>query len=115
MALKIYHNPRCKYSRTGLEYLKSKTDDFEIREYLDEKITAKEIKEILLKTNLKPLQLVRTQEQYFKDYLKGKVFNEDEWIKIFVDNPKLIQRPIIVGKYKAVIGNPPEEIEKLLK
>ena len=87
MALKIYHNPRCKYSRTGLEYLKSKTDDFEIREYLDEKITAKEIKEILLKTNLKPLQLVRTQEQYFKDYLKGKFLTRMNGLKFLLTTP----------------------------
>lgn len=115
MALKIYHNPRCKHSRAGLDYLKSKSSDIEIREYLDEPITVKELKEIFLKTNLKPSQIVRIQETYFKTYLKGKTFNDDEWIKILIENPKLIQRPIIVGKYRAVIGIPPEEIDKLMK
>jgi len=115
MSLKIYHNPRCKHSRAGLEFLKSKTSDIEIREYLDEPITLKELKEILLKINLKPSQIVRTQEEYYKTYLKGKSFNDDEWIKIIMEHPKLIQRPIVVGKYKAVIGNPPEEISILIK
>jgi arsenate reductase (glutaredoxin) len=113
MSYKIYHNSRCKHSRAGLDYLKKKTIDFEIRDYLFDSITLKELNEILLKTNLKPSQLVRVNEEYFKMYLKGKNFTNDEWIKIIIENPKLIQRPIIVGKYKAVIGYPPEEIDKL--
>lgn len=111
--IKIFHNPRCKHSRAGLEFLKSKTDNFEVREYLKDQITKEEIKEILLKTNLKPAELVRTQEDYYKKFLKNKNFNTDEWIKIIVENPKLLHRPIVVAKLKAVIGNPPQEIEKL--
>ena len=113
MAYKIYHNSRCKHSRAGLDFLKSKTADFEVRDYISDVITLMELKEILLKSNLKPSQIVRTNEEYFKTYLKGKSFTDDEWIKIIIENPKLIQRPIVVGKYKAVIGNPPEEINKL--
>lgn len=113
MPYKIYHNTRCKHSRAGLDYLKSKTSDFEVRDYISDVITQAELKEILLKTNLKASQIVRANEEYFKTYLKGKSFTDDEWIKILIENPKLIQRPIIVGKYKAVIGNPPGEIDKL--
>lgn len=113
MSYKIFHNNRCKHSRAGLDYLKNKTSDFVVREYISDVITPSELKEILLKSNLKPSQIVRTNEEYFKTYLKGKSFTNDEWIKILVENPKLIQRPIVVGKYKAVLGNPPEEIDKL--
>ncbi|NVO08724.1 MAG: arsenate reductase [Bacteroidales bacterium] len=113
MSYKIYHNSRCKHSRAGLDYLQKMTSEIEVRDYLSEPITAKEINEILLKTNLKPLQIIRTNEAYFKSSLKGRNFTDDELIKIMIENPKLIQRPIVVGKYKAVIGNPPEEINKL--
>jgi arsenate reductase (glutaredoxin) len=113
MSYKIYHNTRCKHSRAGLDYLKSKTSDIIVRDYISDIITSVELKEILLKTNLKPWQIVRTNEEYFKTYLKDKIFNDDEWLKILIENPKLIQRPIVVGKYKAVIGNPPLEIDKL--
>lgn len=115
MSIKIFHNTRCKHSRAGLDYLKSKTSDIEVREYITDTITLDELKEIFLKSNLKPIQIVRTNEEYYKTYLKGKNFSNDEWIKILAENPKLIQRPIVVGKYKAVLGNPPEEIDKLFK
>lgn len=113
MSYKIFHNTRCKHSRAGLDYLKNKTADIEVRDYISDVITINELKEILLKSNLKPAQIVRTNEEYFKTYLKGKSFTDDEWIKIICENPKLIQRPIVVGKYKAIIGNPPTEIDKL--
>lgn len=112
--LKIYHNPRCRKSREGLDYLKDKTTDFEIVEYLKEGLTDEIIQEILLKTNLKPIDLVRTQEEVYKKELKGKNFSDDEWVKIIIENPKLLHRPIIVGKHKAVLAQPAEKVEEVL-
>jgi len=112
--IKIYHNPRCKHSRNGLAYLEEKTSDIEIIKYLNDGITEEEIKEILLKMHKKPSEIVRTQEAIYKANYKGKTFNDDEWIKIITENPKLIQRPIVIGKYKAVIANPPENIDSIL-
>lgn len=112
---KIYHNPRCRKSREGLDYLKTKTNEFEVRNYLVDGIKIDDIKEILLKSNLKPSQLVRTQEEYYKTYLKGKNFSDEEWIQIFAENPKVLQRPIVVGNHKAVLACPPENIDKLIK
>jgi len=111
--LKIFHNPRCKHSRAGFEYLKTKTDDYTVKEYLKEGVTTDDLKEILLKTNLPPSAIVRANEDYYRKELKGKNFTNDEWIRILIENPKLIQRPIVVGKLKAVIANPPELIDKL--
>lgn len=79
-----------------------------------EGISEDEIREILLKNNKKPFDLVRKQEAVFKSNFKGKNFNDDEWIKILIENPKLIHRPIVVGKYKAILANPPENIDELL-
>lgn len=113
MSCTVYHNNRCKKSRAGLEHLRTITDDVEIKEYIKNGITENEIREILLKSNLKPVELVRTQEEYYKKELKGKKFNDDEWIKIISENPKLLRRPVVLSKHKAVIGDPPENIDAL--
>jgi arsenate reductase (glutaredoxin) len=113
--LKIYHNPRCKKSCEGLKYLQNKKVDFEIVKYIEKGLTREELREILLKLNLKPHEIIRKQEDYYKKELKGKKFNDDEWLKIIIENPKLLQRPIIVGKYKAVIAQPPELAELVIK
>ncbi len=111
----IYHNPRCKKSRAGLQYLQSKTDDIEVVQYLKTPITEAVLKDLLMKLNKKPHDMIRTQEAVYKQQFKGKNFNDDEWVKIMVENPKLIKRPIVVSGNKAVWGDPPEEIDVFFK
>jgi arsenate reductase len=109
----IYHNPRCKKSRAGLEFLKSKTDDFTLVEYLKNPLSEDELAMLLMKLNKQPADMIRTQETIYKQNFKGKDFTDKEWIKIMVENPKLIKRPIVVRDNKAVWGDPAEEIEQL--
>lgn len=112
--IKIYHNPRCSKSRNGLAYLNEKGCKFETVDYLKEGLTEDDLKEILLKTNLPVESLIRTQEEYFKKELKGKKFNQDEWIKIILENPKLLQRPIILTKTKGVHAIPADKAGEIL-
>lgn len=112
--LKIFHNPRCRKSGEGLKYLENSGATFQVRNYLIEPLTLAEVNEILLKTNLSPLDIIRTNEEIFKDQFKGKNFTPDEWKTILVENPRLLRRPIVVGRYKAVIGLPASEIQKVL-
>ena len=112
--MKILHNPRCRKSREGLAYLKAKTTDFELVEYLKEGLNKEMLEEILLKTNLNPEDLVRTQEDLYKKELKGKKFTREEWIRILIENPNLLHRPIVIAKHKAVLAQPPENIDKLI-
>ncbi len=109
----VYHNPRCKKSRAGLQYVTEKNMEFRVREYLKEPLTEVELTTLVMKLHIKPVELVRTQEEIFKKELKGLNLNDEEWIKVMVENPKLIHRPIVEGKYKAVVGDPPENIDKL--
>ena len=112
--MRIYHNPRCKKSREGLQFIKDKGLDAEIIDYIKNPISEKELKEIVMKLGKKPFEIVRTQEEYYRKNLKGMNFTDEEWIKILSENPKLIQRPIVVEKHKAVIAQPPENINQLL-
>ncbi|MDP4281916.1 MAG: ArsC/Spx/MgsR family protein [Bacteroidota bacterium] len=113
--LKIYHNPLCRKSRTGLQYLQLKGVPFEIVEYMKKPLTEAELKKLLVKLNMKPAEVVRTQEDYYKKNLKGGSFLDHEWIKILSENPRLLRRPIVEGQYSAVIGDPVENIDKLIQ
>lgn len=112
--IKIYHNPKCKKSREGLKYLQDKGIDIEIVNYIKEGITEQELSEIVMKLNLKPANIVRTQEELYRKELKGRNFTDREWIKILSENPKLIERPIVMAKHKAVIAQPPGKADELL-
>ncbi len=112
--MKIYHNPRCAKSRAGLKYLEEQGYDIEIKKYLVEGISEDELKDIVAKTGMNPFYFVRTQEKEFITNYRGKEFSDDEWIKILVENPKLLQRPIVVNGGKAVLANPPEKVEDIV-
>lgn len=116
MELKIYHNPRCKKSRAGLEYLATKNISPEIILYLNKNpFTFEKLKEILIKMNVTAFEMIRKNEPDYKMNYKGKEFSNDEWIEIMIENPKLINRPIVESDNKAVWGEPVENIDKILK
>ena len=112
--MKIYHNPRCRKSREGIKYLESKKINFEVIDYIKNNLSLEQIKNILKKLQLKPIELVRKNEVIWKEKYRGKDFTDDQLIKILTNEPKLIERPIIVSEKLAVIGRPAENIDKLL-
>jgi arsenate reductase len=113
--LKIYHNPQCKKSRAGLQYLQTRELNFDVIEYLKKPFTEKELEKLLIKLNKKPGEIIRTQEEYYKKNLRGRNFSDHEWIRIITENLKLLQRPIVEADYKAVVGDPVENIDSILK
>jgi len=112
--LKIYHNPRCRKSREGLEILEKSGKKFEVITYLETPPKAQELKALLKKLQLSPIELVRKGEQIWKEAYKDKTMTDDEVINAMIKHPKLIERPIVFSEEKAVIGRPPEEIKSLL-
>ena len=112
--MKIYHNPRCGKSRQTLALLEEKGNSPEIIRYLDTPPSKSELKEILQKLGITAEGLVRKKEKLFKDNFKGKEFDEEGWINLLVENPKLIERPIVINGDKAAIGRPPELVLEIL-
>ncbi|HNW76404.1 MAG TPA: ArsC/Spx/MgsR family protein [Bacteroidales bacterium] len=112
--LNIYHNPQCKKSRAGLAYLESKGVPFDIIYYLKTPMTEAELEKLLVKLNMKPAGVLRTQEEYFKKNIKGRTFTDHELIRIICENPRLLQRPIVEKEYSAVIGDPVENIDRII-
>lgn len=112
--IKIYHNPRCRKSREGLQILEESGKDFEIVKYLENTPTKEELSDIIKLLSIKPIDLVRKNESIWKENYKNKQLSDNETITAMVKNPKLIERPIVVNKNKAIVGRPPENIKKII-
>ncbi|GGI57552.1 arsenate reductase (glutaredoxin) [Winogradskyella haliclonae] len=112
--IQILHNPRCTKSRQGLALLEDEGQTFEIIKYLDNHLTVAQLTEIISKLGITPLELVRKNEAIWKSDFKGKELSDSEIIEIMVNHPKLIERPIVINKNKAVIGRPTEAIKTIL-
>lgn len=111
----IYHNPKCRKSRAGLEYIKNHHPDAEVRDYIREGISTDEVKKLISMIGIRPFDLVRTQEDYYKENLKDLNPTDEEWYRILSENPKLIRRPVVVNNGKAVLADPPEKADTILK
>lgn len=110
----IYHNPRCSKSRQGLQILEDSGKEFEVVKYLDEPISESKLKEIINQLGINPLDLVRKNEAIWKSDFKGKELTDTQLISAMVKHPKLIERPIVVSKGKAVIGRPTSLISEII-
>lgn len=112
--IKIYHNPRCRKSRETLSLIREAGHEPEIVEYLQNPPSASELKELLKRMGKKPMEVIRKGEEVFKSNFKGKSYSDDEWISIMVENPKLIERPIVVKGDEVRLGRPPESVKEIL-
>ncbi len=112
--IQILHNPRCRKSREGLALLEAEGQDFMVIKYLEDKLTIKNLTIIVSKLDISPIDLVRKNEAIWKSEFKGKDLNDAQIIEAMVANPKLIERPIVINKNKAVIGRPLDAIKTIL-
>jgi len=111
----IYYNAGCSKCREALEILNVKNCEIEIRDYLKLPPGKKELRELLAKLGCSAKDLVRTKEDLYLDKFAGKNFSEEEWIQILSEHPILIERPIIIDGYKAIIGRPVEKVLELIE
>jgi len=112
--MKIYHNPRCSKSRQTLSLIQENGVEPEVVLYLENIPTANEMKDLLSKLAISPMQLIRKGEAAWKENYKGKELSDEQIVEAMIDNPKLIERPIVVKDNKAVLGRPPENVLELL-
>ena len=112
--IKIYHNPRCSKSREGICELDDINQPYEVIKYIENPLSKEELIDILKKLNYKPIELVRTNESVWIENYKGKNLSDNEIIEAMLENPKLIERPIIVNGNKAVVARPKEKIKEII-
>ena len=111
----LYHNPRCSKSRQTLQLLEAQGVKPKIVEYLKEPPSSAELKAILKKLGMKPRDLLRQGEARYAELgLKERALSDDALIELMVENPILIERPIVLSGSKAAIGRPPEKIREIL-
>ncbi len=113
--IRIYHNPRCTKSRQGLEAVGKSGEQFEVVKYLENILTKDELRQVLGYLKMSADNLVRKNEVIWKENYRGRDLSEDEILDAMIENPKLIERPIVIKGNKAVIGRPTEKILNLIK
>jgi arsenate reductase len=113
--IKIYQKPTCSKSRTALNILNDRGVEFDSINYYETPLTVEELRGLIDKLGVSPRELLRKDEQVYRELKLGQSdLSDDELIRIMVENPDLMQRPIVVRGNRAVLARPPEKVEELL-
>ena len=115
MTLTILHNPRCSKSRQTLALIEDAGITPNVVKYLDNPPTKAELETILEKLGFEtPQELMRKGESIYKELNLKNEMNVDTLLDAMVAHPKLIERPIVLSNNQAILGRPPENVNKLL-
>lgn len=109
--VRIYFNPKCTKCRLSMQLLDDKGIKPDVIEYLEQPPTTSELNEILNLLGLEPRELMRKREApYTEQNLDDENLSREELIQAMIENPILIERPIVINGKEATIGRPPEKI-----
>ena len=112
--IKIYQKPTCTKCRETIGILKERGVEFDSVNYYEAPLTAAELRDLVEKLGISPRDLLRKGEKVYRELkLAQRELTDDELIVLMIENPDLIQRPIVVRGKKAVLGRPPESVEDL--
>lgn len=113
--VRIYLNPNCSKCRLTMGILNDKGIDTTVIEYLETPPDNTELNEVLELLGIEPRDLMRKHEAPYKDNnLDNPELSREQLIQAMIDNPILIERPIIINGNKATIGRPPEKVLEIL-
>lgn len=88
--------------------------EFEVIRYLENPLSTQEIEELLKALDIPPIDLVRKNEAIWKSDYRGKALSDSQIIAALAENPKLIERPVVLKDGRAVVARPADKISELL-
>lgn len=88
--------------------------EFEQVNYFVDKLSEENLRELLKKADLEPSQVLRKREKIYKEMNLAEENDADKLIKLIVENPNLLERPIVEVGDKAVLARPIEKAIELI-
>jgi len=115
MQVTIYHNPNCGTSRNALAAIRMAGFEPRIVDYMKTPPTRDELKDLVVRMNRTVRSIVRKQEPLFRELrLDERDVGEDELLDAMIENPVLINRPIVVTDHAVCLCRPSERVKEML-
>ncbi|MBU1097827.1 MAG: arsenate reductase [Ignavibacteriae bacterium HGW-Ignavibacteriae-2] len=110
----VYEKPTCTTCRKTIKLLQEKGYSFDRINYYIKPFSKNKLNTLLKKMNMKPSELLRKNEEAFKQLdIKNKKYSENQILEFMISDHNLIQRPIVEKGEKAILGRPVEKILEL--
>jgi arsenate reductase len=111
----IYHNPKCGTSRKTLEILQAEGAEVTVREYLHDIPSKDELRSLYDRAGISPRDGLRAREQLAQDLdlTEGHV-SDEAILSAMVENPILIERPLVETDKGVRLCRPQEKVREIL-
>lgn len=111
----IYQKPTCTTCRQVYAALVESGVEMDAVNYFLDPISPEKLRSLLKKMRMKPRDLLRTKEPVYRQLgLASNELSDDELISLIVQNPDLLQRPIVEYGAKAILARPAERLKEIL-
>ena len=115
MKATIYHNPNCGTSRKTLEILESEGADVTVIDYLRHPPAKSELARLYERAGIRPSQGLRAKERLAADLdLLGGHVSENAILDAMIENPVLIERPLVETDKGVRLCRPQEAVRDIL-
>ncbi len=115
MKATIWHNPRCGTSRKTLEILEAEGADVTVREYLEDPPSKDELRRVYARAGMSPREGLRAKEPLARDLdLVDGAVSDEAILETMVENPILINRPIVETEKGVRLCRPQDVVREIL-
>ena len=111
----VYEKPTCTTCRNLAELLRENGIEYERVNYFIDELTEEKLRALLKKANLSPFEVLRKKEPLFKELNISEDMPSEKIIKLVIENPSLLQCPIVEVGDRAVLARPVERALELIK
>jgi len=114
MKITVYEKPTCTTCRKLAALFKESGVEYDKVNYFIDPLPAEKLRDLLQKANLSPRDVLRKNEPEYKALKIAEVTDDARLIELIVENPSLLQRPIVEIGDRAVLARPVENALELI-
>jgi len=110
--ISIYYNPDCSKAKKAVAYAKSVSAQVFTIEFSKSRRTPTQWREILGQLGLRPKDLMDRSKDFYQQNIRGREFEDEDWINVLINNPEIIRSPIATRGNKVLVLDNPTDIYK---
>ena len=112
----IYEKPTCSTCRVAVKLLDEHGDPYRRVRYHDTPLSEEKLGSLIKKMGIPAVDLLRTGDPAFRALnVKPEELSESGIIRLMVQYPDTMQRPIVERGDRTILGRPVERISEFLK
>ena len=110
----LWFDARCSASKRALEFLRERGIEPAVRRFLEEPPTPEELAALVAKLGVPVHAVARPDADEYQALRLSDRTPDPELLRALALHPRILERPILEGRQRAVVARPPERVLELV-